>query len=60
MILIPLNPIAALIAGAIWLGEPLGVELFVGLFLVVVGIALVVGWPTPQTRSLKALEIRSP
>jgi len=60
MILIPLNPIAALIAGAIWLGEPLGAELFAGLFLVVVGIALVVGWPAPQTRSLKPLEIRSP
>jgi len=42
MILLPLNPIAALVAGALWLGEPLNAWLFVGLFLVVVGIVLVV------------------
>jgi drug/metabolite transporter (DMT)-like permease len=42
MILLPLNPIAALIAGALWLGEPLTVWLFVGLFLVVAGIVMVV------------------
>jgi drug/metabolite transporter (DMT)-like permease len=43
MILLPLNPIAAVIAGWLLLGEPLSVELFVGLLLVIVGILLVVG-----------------
>jgi drug/metabolite transporter (DMT)-like permease len=43
MILLPLNPIAALIAGALWLGEPLGIGLYTGLALVIVGIILVVG-----------------
>ena len=43
MILLPLNPIAALIAGALWLGEPLGLGLYTGLALVIVGIVLVVG-----------------
>lgn len=42
MILLPLNPIAALTAGALWLGEPLNAWLFVGLVLVVAGIVLVV------------------
>jgi drug/metabolite transporter (DMT)-like permease len=42
MILLPLNPIAALVAGSLWLGEPLGVGIFVGLALVIVGILLVV------------------
>jgi drug/metabolite transporter (DMT)-like permease len=43
MIMLPLNPIAALIAGAYFLKEPLSLELFVGLALVVIGIILVVG-----------------
>lgn len=43
MILLPLNPITAVIAGALFLHEPLSVELFVGLILVVAGIFLVVG-----------------
>jgi drug/metabolite transporter (DMT)-like permease len=43
MILLPLNPIAALFAGALFLGEPLSVGLFAGLALVVIGIILVVG-----------------
>lgn len=42
MILLPLNPIAALVAGSLWLGEPLGVGLFIGLLLVTVGVLLVV------------------
>jgi drug/metabolite transporter (DMT)-like permease len=42
MILLPLNPIAALVAGSLWLGEPLGVGIFVGLALAIVGILLVV------------------
>jgi drug/metabolite transporter (DMT)-like permease len=42
MILLPLNPIAALIAGSLWLGEHLGFSLFVGLVLVIVGVFLVV------------------
>src|SRR5262249_61134840 len=43
MILIPLNPIAALLVGSWWLGEPLGFGLFAGLVLVIIGIILVVG-----------------
>jgi drug/metabolite transporter (DMT)-like permease len=42
MILLPLNPMAALVAGSLWLGEPLGVGIFVGLALVIIGILLVV------------------
>lgn len=42
MILLPLNPIAALLAGALWLHEPFGLGLFAGLALVIVGIILVV------------------
>jgi drug/metabolite transporter (DMT)-like permease len=51
MILLPLNPIAALVAGALWLGEPLNAWIFVGLFLVIAGIVLVV-----NVREAKALE----
>jgi drug/metabolite transporter (DMT)-like permease len=43
MILLPLNPIAALIAGVLFLNEPLRLELFIGLALVILGIILVVG-----------------
>ena len=43
MILLPLNPIAAVIAGWLLLGEPLSVALFIGLALVIAGILLVVG-----------------
>ena len=43
MILLPLNPIAAVIAGALFLNEPLSLELFLGLALVIIGIFLVVG-----------------
>lgn len=42
MILLPLNPIAALVTGSLWLGEPMGVGISVGLALVIVGILLVV------------------
>jgi drug/metabolite transporter (DMT)-like permease len=42
MILLPLNPIVAIAAGSLWLGEPLGVGIFVGLSLVIVGVLLVV------------------
>jgi drug/metabolite transporter (DMT)-like permease len=42
MILLPLNPIAALAAGWLWLGEPVGFGLFAGLALVIIGIILVV------------------
>jgi drug/metabolite transporter (DMT)-like permease len=42
MILLPLNPMAALMTGSLWLGEPLGVGMFVGLALVIIGILLVV------------------
>ena len=43
MILLPLNPIAAVIAGALFLSEPLSLKLFMGLVLVVLGVVLVVG-----------------
>jgi drug/metabolite transporter (DMT)-like permease len=49
MILLPLNPIAALVAGSLWLGEPLGLGLFAGLALVIIGIVLVVR-PTDNAR----------
>ncbi len=42
MILLPLNPIAAIMAGAIFLGEPLSLGLFVGLAFVVTGIFFVI------------------
>jgi drug/metabolite transporter (DMT)-like permease len=42
MTLLPLNPIAALMAGSLWLGEPLGFRVFVGLVLVIIGVLLVV------------------
>jgi drug/metabolite transporter (DMT)-like permease len=44
MIFLPLNPITAVVAGALFLQEPLTVELFLGLILVVIGILLVVGF----------------
>jgi drug/metabolite transporter (DMT)-like permease len=42
MILLTLNPIAAILAGVAFLGEPLGPELFIGLAFVILGIVLVV------------------
>jgi drug/metabolite transporter (DMT)-like permease len=42
MILLPLNPMTAIIAGVLFLGEPLSSGLFVGLAFVVMGIYLVV------------------
>jgi drug/metabolite transporter (DMT)-like permease len=42
MILLTLNPIAAILAGVAFLGEPLGAELFIGLAFVILGIVLVV------------------
>jgi drug/metabolite transporter (DMT)-like permease len=51
MILLPLNPMAALVAGSLWLGEPLGVDIFVGLALVIIGILLVVA-PSRGVRSV--------
>jgi drug/metabolite transporter (DMT)-like permease len=42
MILLPLNPIAAITTGVLFLGEPLRPELFVGLVFVALGIFLVV------------------
>jgi drug/metabolite transporter (DMT)-like permease len=41
MILLPLNPVTAIFAGVVFLGEPLSVDLFVGLAFVVMGIFLV-------------------
>src|SRR6185503_2909537 len=42
MILLPLNPMAAIITGALFLGEPLTSGLFIGLALVILGIFLVI------------------
>jgi drug/metabolite transporter (DMT)-like permease len=42
MILLPLNPMAAILTGVIFLGEPLSPGLFVGLALVILGIFLVI------------------
>jgi drug/metabolite transporter (DMT)-like permease len=43
MILLPLNPVAAVVVGSLLLKEPLSSELFMGLALVIIGIMLVVG-----------------
>lgn len=50
MILLPLNPIAAVIAGSLFLNENLSLELFIGLLLVIMGIVLVVGINGVATR----------
>jgi drug/metabolite transporter (DMT)-like permease len=42
MILLPLNPIAAILTGVTFLGEPLNLGLFAGLALVITGIFLVI------------------
>jgi drug/metabolite transporter (DMT)-like permease len=60
MILIPLNPIAAMLAGALCLGEPLSLGLFAGLGLVIVGIVLVVGMADVRSAPPKALETLTP
>jgi drug/metabolite transporter (DMT)-like permease len=52
MILLPLNPIAALVAGSLWLGEPFGVGIFIGLALVIAGVLLVVA-PNRSTPSVR-------
>jgi drug/metabolite transporter (DMT)-like permease len=43
MIFLPLNPIAAVLGGALLLEERLSLELLMGLALVIIGILLVVG-----------------
>jgi len=52
MILLPLHPIAAILGGALFLGEPLGVSLFIGLALVIIGIVFVV-----NVESQKSLDV---
>lgn len=47
MVLLPLNPISAIVAGSLLLHEKLNFNLFAGLALVVIGIVLVVGVPDP-------------
>jgi drug/metabolite transporter (DMT)-like permease len=42
MILLPLNPMAAILTGVLFLGEPLTSGLFVGLAFVIFGIFLVI------------------
>jgi drug/metabolite transporter (DMT)-like permease len=51
MIFLPLNPIAAVVAGALFLNEPLSLDLLLGLALVIIGIMLVIGFN--GRRSLK-------
>jgi drug/metabolite transporter (DMT)-like permease len=51
MIFLPLNPIAAIVAGALFLNEPLSLDLLLGLGLVMIGILLVIGFN--GRRSLK-------
>jgi drug/metabolite transporter (DMT)-like permease len=58
MIWLPLNPMAALVAGSLWLGEPLGVDIFAGLALVIIAIVLVVA-PNRGTRSVWPLSGRT-
>jgi drug/metabolite transporter (DMT)-like permease len=42
MISLPLNPIAAIVSGVLFLGEPLSLQLFIGLAFVILGIFLVI------------------
>jgi drug/metabolite transporter (DMT)-like permease len=44
MIFLPLNPIAAIVAGVLFLNEPLSLNLLLGLGLVIIGILLVIGF----------------
>jgi drug/metabolite transporter (DMT)-like permease len=57
MILLPLNPVAAISAGVLFLGEPLSLDLFVGLAFVIMGIFLVMdikgAGGTPATAPVK-------
>jgi drug/metabolite transporter (DMT)-like permease len=48
MIFLPLNPIAAIVAGALFLHEPLSLHLLLGLALVIIGILLVIGFKGRQ------------
>ena len=47
MILLPLNPVAAILAGFAFLGEPLNPGLFIGLAFVILGIFLVINTKGP-------------
>jgi len=53
MIFLPLNPIAAIVAGALFLNEPLSLDLLLGLGLVIIGILLVVGFKRKQSLKLR-------
>ena len=53
MIFLPLNPIAAIVAGALFLNEPLSLDLLLGLGLVIIGILLVVGFKGKQSLKLR-------
>jgi drug/metabolite transporter (DMT)-like permease len=52
MIFLPLNPIAAVVTGALFLSEPLSLDLLLGLALVIIGILLVVGFTERQSLKL--------
>jgi drug/metabolite transporter (DMT)-like permease len=60
MIVLPLNPITAMLTGALLLAEPVSVELLAGLALVIIGIMLVVGLPGSAVTERSALETPPP
>ena len=60
MIVLPLNPITAMLTGALLLAEPVSVELLAGLVLVIIGIMLVVGLPGSGATEPTVLETPPP
>jgi drug/metabolite transporter (DMT)-like permease len=57
MILLPLNPMAAIFTGVLFLGEPLTSGLFVGLALVIFGIFLVIDMTGGAKSSVMAAKV---
>jgi len=57
---LPLNPITAMLTGALLLAEPVSVELLAGLVLVIIGIMLVVGLPGSGATEPTVLETPPP
>jgi len=58
MIVLPLNPITAMLTDALVLSERMTAELFAGLLLVIIGIVLVVGLPGNAAPEARELETR--
>jgi drug/metabolite transporter (DMT)-like permease len=57
MILLPLNPMAAIVAGVLFLGEPLSLGLFFGLAFVIAGIFLVIKKEGARTGVMVAAKV---